>query len=240
MSQEELTAQSDPRASEEIEKLRAELREQIHLADIGELAGQVTHKFNNFLNSLLLKIALLETELPEPAAAKFADIKQQAKIMADVIKQVHHFQRRQPSIESLDLNPVIKQTAASIGSESDTVTIQLSLSPQPALVSGSLVDFQRLISFLLRNRIAAAGPANRTLLLRTEVTERVLFSVEDAGSNLPAAALASLFDGDGTDEGGSRLELAACKALVRRNQGRIHAKPAPAGGVTIGMEFPLA
>jgi hypothetical protein len=36
------------------------------------------------------------------------------------------------------------------------------------------------------------------------------------------------------------LELAACKAIVRRNQGRIHAKTTAGGGLLIDMEFPPA
>jgi signal transduction histidine kinase len=227
--------------------LHAQLREQAQLADVGELAGQVTHKFNNFLNSLLLKIALLETELPEPAAAKFADIKQQAKSMAEVIKQVHRCQRRQPFLARiLDLNLLVRQVAESISREaaeaSRTVSLQLVLSSRPALVSGSAVDFQRLCAFLLRNRLAGSASPNRTLILRTEVgTDKVLFTLEDRGLTLAASLLATLFEADAkSPDGGSNLELAACKALVRRHQGRIHARAGDAGGIIVEAEFPLA
>jgi signal transduction histidine kinase len=226
---------------EEIDKLRQELKEQRQLADMGELAGPVIHKFNNFLNSLLLKVALLETELSEKVAAKFADTKQDAKKVADIIKQVHEFQRRDPLIEVLDLNALITRIAGSATCGAAGPAIQLELSSKVALISGSPVDIQRLVSFLLRNRMTASAPAGRTLLLRTDVKERVLFSVEDDKCNMPASVVANLFDGEARDAGAVfRLELAACKAIVRRSQGRIHAKSTAGGGLLIDMEFPPA
>jgi signal transduction histidine kinase len=226
---------------EEIERLRAELKEQTPLADMGELAGQVAHKFNNFLNSLLLKIALLETELSEEVAAKFVDTKHDAKKMAEIIKQIHEFQCREPMIELLDLNSLIAKVARSPAWSAAELSIQLQLSSQAALISGSPVDFQRLFFFLLRNRLIASAPAGRTLLLRTDVKEKVLFSMEDDKGNVPASLVANLFDGEARDGGGGfRLELAACKAIVRRNQGRIHAKTTAGGGLQIDMEFPPA
>ncbi len=59
--------------NEELESSKAELAEQTELADMGELAGQVNHKFNNFLNSLLLRLSLLEAELPPSALDNFTD-----------------------------------------------------------------------------------------------------------------------------------------------------------------------
>jgi C4-dicarboxylate-specific signal transduction histidine kinase len=230
---------------DDIGSLRAELKEQCQLADIGELAGQVTHKFNNFLNSLLLKIALLEAELPEPAVAKFADVKQQAKSMAEVIKQVHQFQRR-PSIQPVDLNPLVKQAADCIGQDTTLEpgtrsSIQVDLSSQPAQVLGSRVDLQRLLNFLLRNRLMVAAPPDRTVRLRTKVVDQVHFCLEDSAPNMPLSALGNLFDGDvKNQEGGQRLELTACKAIVRRNQGRIRAQALEGGGLLIEATFPLA
>jgi signal transduction histidine kinase len=235
-----------PAQKEEIDRLRTELREQTQLADMGELAGQVTHKFNNFLNSLLLKVALLEAELSEHVAAKFADTKHDAKKMAEIIKQVHEFQRREPLIEVLDLNALIRKIAGSVAWSAAGLSIQLELSSGAPLISGSPVDFQRLVSFLLRNRLIASArdastPAGRTLLLRTDVKEKVLFSLEDDKCSVSSSLLANLFDGEARDAGGEfRLELAACKAIVRRNQGRIHAKTTAGGGLLIDMEFPLA
>jgi C4-dicarboxylate-specific signal transduction histidine kinase len=230
--------------ADEIKTLRAELTEQTRLADTGELAGQVTHKFNNFLNSLLLKIALLETETPE-LAPKFADLKQQAQGMAEVIKQVHQFQRRQAACaERHDLNGLIRQVAEGLTADAAaaSLTIQLALSPASAFVSGAAVDLRRLFSFLLRSRLGISRSAPGALVLRTQVgPEKVLVSLEDTRSLPPGVPVASLFDVDAKGvEGGHRLELGACKALVRRYEGRIQSKAADAGGLMIEAEFPLA
>ena len=232
-------------ALEEVsKKLRAELKEQTQLADIGELAGQVTHKFNNFLNSLLLKIALLESELPELAAAKFADVKQQAHHMAEVIKQVHQFRRRQPGLaKSVDLNLLLKKIADSMTQEaSGGMSIQLALSSGPALVVISPIDFERLCSFLVRNRLSESGSPGGTLILRTAAGNgKVRFSLEDTRPIVPASLLANFFDSDVKGlERANKLELAACKALARRYQGRIQATHTADGGLLIEADFPQA
>src|SRR5262249_37953129 len=182
----------------------------------------------------------------ESAGPKFADIKQQAKAMAEVIKQVHEFQRRQPTIQPVDLNPLVKQAVDTViqntsGEAGTRTSIQLDLSAHPAQVSGSRVDLQVLLGFLLGNRLTASGPENRTVHLRTKVTDVVLFAMEDSLSNLPASALTCLFDGDVKGlEMGHRLELTACKAIVRRNQGRIRAHASERGGLIIEAMFPRA
>jgi C4-dicarboxylate-specific signal transduction histidine kinase len=231
-------------AQEEVnKKVRAELKEQTQLADIGELAGQVTHKFNNFLNSLLLKIALLESELPELIAAKFADVKQQAHHMAEVIKQVHQFRRRQPGAKPVDLNLLLKKIADSMTQEaSGAMSIQLALSSESALVVISPIDFERLCSFLVRNRLSESGSPGGTLILRTAAgKEKVRFSLEDTRPIVPASLLANFFDADAKGlEGANKLELAACKALARRYQGRIQATHTAGGGLLIDADFPKA
>ena len=227
--------------------MSGELAEQTELADVGELAGQVTHKFNNFLNSLLLRIALLDTELPELAATKFADVRHQAKQMADLIRQVHQFRRRQePHAQTTDLNPLVERVAAGVSAErassggARAIVIEVVLSSQPALVAGSAVDYQRLCSFLLRNRLSAAGVASGALIFRTTVgQEKVQLTLEDTCSTLPASQITSLFDPDTKAmESAHKLELAACKAMVRRAQGRVAARPRENGGLIIEVEFP--
>jgi C4-dicarboxylate-specific signal transduction histidine kinase len=235
-------------AEEEIARLSAELVEQKELADVGELAGQVNHKFNNFLNSLLLRLALLEAEAPEAAAGKFVDIRLQAKQIAELIRQVHQFRRLPTTAAPIhDLNRLVERvvtaatdTAAPAVSARPSA-IRLKLSPREAFVAGSAVDYQRLCSFLLRHRLTAPGSASRGLTVRTAVNQdKVLLTIEDNKANMTATQIADLFEPDTkAAEGTAHLVLAACKAIMRRLQGRICATPKGDNGLIIEAEFPL-
>ena len=234
-------------SDKEIEKLKAELKEQIELADIGELAGTIAHKFNNFLNSLLLKIALVEPQLPEPIAAKFAEIRQQAKSVAEVIKQVHQFRSRPvPAPGTIDFNSLVAEVTQSLRPSTNgndaALRLEVELSTQPATVAGSAMDYKRMCAFLLRNRLGAPSTGNGTLHVRTEVVAgKVIFSIADSRTNVDPALVTGIFEMDGKASGESnKLELAACKSLVRRFQGRIQAQPRAEGGLVFSVELPLA
>src|SRR5437016_12762410 len=81
-----------------------ELAEVEWLADLGEVVGPVTHEFNNFLNTLLLQIAVLEMSAPDAAKADLQAVKRQAKQVAGVIKQLQRYRRRAGKAAPADLN----------------------------------------------------------------------------------------------------------------------------------------
>lgn len=226
------------------EWLSAALAEQTELADIGELAGQISHEFNNFLNSLLLRISLLETERSDHVAAELADIRRQARHLADLIRQVQQ-SRREPAAQArtIDWHRSLKR-AVDLATEQfsgQKSGIQLELSSRPLAVAGRAMDHQRLCSFLLRHRLIEPGAAARIVTVRTKVADdKAMLTIEDPRTKLTAAQIANLFEPDANEADNlRRLLLAACRAIVRRLQGRIGAKPLAQSGLVIEAEFPL-
>jgi signal transduction histidine kinase len=119
--------------------------------------------------------------------------------------------------------------------------VQAALAPDLPPVSGTPVALGRLVRMLVENAVTvtplSAGPVH----LRTErAGDQVRLSVADNGPPVPAEALPRLFEPFVvTREGQSGLELAICKAQVRRLLGSLEAVSRPEGGVTFITELPV-
>jgi signal transduction histidine kinase len=226
-------------ALEEQGALRQELAASRALADIGEVAAPVAHEFNNFLNALLLHVAVLELKMPPEQRQGLADIRQQGKGMAALIQQWQNYRRR-PSGDgrTADLNEAVRGAAQALDApRSERVCLELAPGALP--VAGTAADLQRLCAFLLRNAVAV-NPPGATITVQTgKERDKVLLRVQDGGPSLAPELLAELFDPHPVRRAGtSGLELAACKAIVRRLQGRISAENTGDCGVTVTVELP--
>jgi C4-dicarboxylate-specific signal transduction histidine kinase len=248
----------------ECEQLRATLAEQVWLANLGVLASPVTHEFNNFLNVLLLQIAVLEHDLPEKRRGEFRSIRQQGKIVAELIRQWQQYRSRQPApLEPLDLNQLVGETVEALcreepgfgeaplrmlppgaeGPPGDGVWVQLVLGADVPPVLGTRPDLERLVRFLVGNGAAAVTSLRGLVVLTTTAAdERVRLRVEDSGPAVAPELLPQLFEPLVTArEGPNRLELAACKTIAhRRLQGAIEAANRPEGGVAVEVALRTA
>ncbi len=232
--------------------------EQTWLANLGTLASPITHEFNNFLNVLLLQIAVLEHELPDRRRGEFAVIRQQGKQVAELVRQWQQYRsRQQPESQPLDVNRAVREAAermcdeepgfgeprlvlAAPGGEAaqgDGVRVRLELADGLPPVFGTLPDLQRLIRFLIGNAAAAIPSGRGVVTVRTGLGDeaKVWLRVEDTGPPAAAELLPQLFEPlTRVREGPNRLELAAAKTLAqRRLQGGIVAENAPGGGVAV-------
>jgi signal transduction histidine kinase len=241
--------------------LQEELALQTGLAQVGELAGPVAHEFNNFLNTILLQVAVLELDAPERLRAEFAQIRRQGNEVTAVVKQLQQYRRkRQPVPQPLDLNRLVRETVATLVRPSAELLREPLLRPAPAPpegegsapppgvpvslelaadlppVTGSRPDLQRLLTFLLSNA-AAVSPA---VTVRTERADGwALLHVEDRGPAVDPGLLPRFFEpGPAVRPGTNSLELAACKTLVRRLQGKIQGENRPDGGLAVRVELP--
>jgi signal transduction histidine kinase len=213
------------------------------LADLGEMARPLMHHFNNFLNVLLLDIAVLEKEVPENLHAELAEIRGQAGVVATLVRSFQQYGRRpEPTLGPVDLNALINATtelvragASPLGPSSpDRVPIDLQLAPNLPLVLGNVPDLKRLVSFLLFAATGATLPDGTVTVITEATSDRVRLRVEDAGPSVAPEVVSGLFDSERSGHSARRsLQLAACEALVRRLQGEIRAENRPAGGVAV-------
>jgi signal transduction histidine kinase len=216
--------------------------EQEWLADLGELTWPVVHEVSNFLNSILLHLAVLDHEAPENMRAEFAEIRRQGLELSAMMRLLQDYQStRQPVPEVVDLNGVIKQAVQELR-DAGGPRLALNLTSVQLAVVGSPSDLRRLCAFLVRNAIAAAHVNRGSVTIRTErALDRALLWVEDTGPAVPPAKLAQLFEPHLISRAGmNSLELAACQSLVRRFQGSIRAETDSEVGLRTGVSLPLA
>src|SRR5437870_4622744 len=105
----QLAARLDAETQERrLQALQKELEGQSFLASTGELASPLAHEFNNFLNVVLLHVALLEAELPEKLRSELTELRRQAASMTSAVKQFQQYRRRRQSIqEPVEINQLV-------------------------------------------------------------------------------------------------------------------------------------
>jgi len=211
------------------------------LAYLGELAGPVAHEFNNFLNVLLLHIAILEQEVPPALRPELEQITRQGKDVAGVIRQWQLYRRdRQATPHPIHWEQVLRRVVEEV--IAGGATVRLHLSPEVPPILAAAHDLERLSRLLLGNAVAAAGPDGDPVHVYTgTAASNVLLTVRDAGPPIPLDALTEVFELTGpVREGTNRLELAACRSLARRLQGSVRAENLSQGGVAMIVSLPAA
>src|SRR5438552_7438636 len=80
-----------------------------YAALIGELARPMVHEVNNFLNTILLQVALLETAAPDAIRTDLALLRKESKNVAQIIQDWHRWNRPQPlKPQLLDINEIVR------------------------------------------------------------------------------------------------------------------------------------
>lgn len=221
-----------------LEVLEQELRGQTAKADIGEVAAPVAHELNNWLNALLLHVAVLEQEVPAGCRAELNQVRRQSKQLASLIKEWQQYRQAQHAgAATLRLNELVREAvSAPSASEGSKLILKQGL---PHL-HVSPVDVKRLLRFLL-NQMRPLIPGGKCLTLRTDATPgHVVLRLElDGPSNL-VKKLADKLDLAADQEERDRLEMAACDTLVRRMQGKLRVEKGQESGVAVVVELPAA
>src|SRR5262249_28231911 len=98
--------------------LEAQVRELAWSANLGALASPITHELNNFLNVVLLQVAVLEQDLPAKRPGGLTGIRQQGKAVAELVRQWQQYRfRQQSTLQPVDLNEVVRRVAEALTRE---------------------------------------------------------------------------------------------------------------------------
>jgi signal transduction histidine kinase len=237
------------------------MAEQAELANLAALASPVTHEFNNFLNTVLLQLMVLSTQVPEQFRADLKTICQQGRAVATLVRQwQQHRAQHRAGPRRLDVNALVREVVEQLaqttaeratplylaedGEPPDAppngIAVRLSLADGLPPVEGNPLDLRLAMRFLVTNAAATITARPGSVLVSTRAEgHAVELSVEDTGPPVPPALLARMFEPSAeTREGASSLELAACEALVqRRLRGEIQAENSPAGGALVRVRL---
>src|SRR5262245_52658246 len=125
---------------------REELDEETRIADIGELAGPVAHESNNFLNVVLLQVALMEPDVSEAVRGQLQVIRRQGAEFKALVQEFHARRHRLlPTPRAVDLNALLRHALAQLSPAPAELVLNLSADLPP--VYASPTDVKRLVNF---------------------------------------------------------------------------------------------
>jgi signal transduction histidine kinase len=216
-----------------VQMLQQEVQSQTGKADVGEVAAPLAHELNNWLNALLLHVAVLEQEVPESCRSELSHVRRQSKQLAALIKEWQQYRQAQhTALEPIDVNQIIRETA--------NEPVKLALASQLPKPLGSPVDLKRLLRFLL-NQTLPLVPAGKALTVRTDMAgSHVVLRFDWDGSAADTELLTSRLDLSAERESRECLEMAACDTLVRRMQGQLRIEKGAKNSSVIVVELPAA
>jgi signal transduction histidine kinase len=164
-----------------------------------------------------------------------------------VIAQVRAlFSKKEPAIETVDLNEVTREVMALSLSDlqRNRVVLQSELAEDLPAISGDRIQLQQVILNLLRNASDAMVDVHdrpRQLLLRTEREDgdRVRVSVRDAGVGVDPQNVDKLLDAFYTTKtDGMGIGLSISRSIIERHHGRLWAEANDGPGATFAFSIP--
>jgi signal transduction histidine kinase len=209
----------------------AGLDEHFWPAVLGELAGPLGHEFNNFLNNVLLEIAILDSRVPESTRRHLATLRNYASRVTDLVRRFQDFPvPRSTDGHPVGLNPIVRDVTAFWERAYDNSRFHLELADDLPPVLAPAADLQRLI-FLMLKDAAERSAGQESIFVRSRHADKAVhLSLENLGAP---------FASDLAFEPRS-LELTACKLIVGRLDGALHCLPSSDGKARLLIELPSA
>lgn len=240
------------------------LRQQQKMTAIGELAGGVSHDFNNILTAILGYVALCMNSVEEESKV-YGYLKEVVKAgdrAAKLVRQILTFSRQEEhEFISLELQPIIEDSLSMVQTTMrGNITVETDIDPDCGAVLGNITQLQQVMVNLFTNAAHALGredPGTLSVTLRqVEVPTSnpsdqmvdmepglyVCVSVADTGCGMPPDVLDRIFEpyfttkkkGEGTGFG-----LSIVHGIVRKHRGLITAESEEGKGTTFNLCFPL-
>jgi len=256
---------TDITAMKQAEKERQELQHRLlqsqKLEAIGQLAGGVSHDFNNILTAILIQVNLLqeETGLSGEVKEALGDVEGEVRRAADLTRQLLLFSRRQQvqrkvfEINSL-LGNLLKMLRRLIGEQ---IQLQFGGAIASLWVEADASMIEQVVTNLVVNaRDAIAKEGN--ISIRTDALtldeqaansrhpdaypgEFITLSVADTGSGMEEATLKRIFEPFFTTKEAGRgtgLGLATVFGILKQHGGWIEVRSRPGQGSVFTVVLP--
>jgi PAS domain S-box-containing protein len=242
------------RLSEEaLGKLRSELAHVSRVATLGALTASIAHEVNQPLSGIITNtstcLRMLGADPPNVDGARETARRtlRDGNRASDVITRLRAlFSKKEPMIESVDLNEATREVIALSLSEfkGNRVILRSELADDLPLVAGDRIQLQQVILNLLRNAADAMSNVEdrpRQLLIRTERDDanRVRLSVKDSGVGFEPQAADRLFQAFyTTKDDGMGIGLSVSRSIIEAHHGRLWATSNDGPGATFSFSIP--
>jgi len=246
----------------EIEK---HLRQQQKMNAIGELAGGVSHDFNNILTAILGYVALCMNSVDEESKT-YGYLKEIVKAgdrATKLVRQILTFSRQEEQeFHSLELQHVIEDSVSMVQTTmKKSILVEKDIDAECGAILGDTTQLQQVMVNLCTNASHALGgkEGSGTLsvsLKPVEINEQkseelavdldpgsyACVTVADTGCGMPPEVLERIFEPYFTTKKkgeGTGFGLSIVHGIVRKHRGIINAVSEEGVGTTFTMYFPL-
>jgi PAS domain S-box-containing protein len=253
---------------ERAEKERLELeRRLLHaqkLESLGVLAGGIAHDFNNLLMAVLgnLDLSLMVLSPASPARSNIEQAVRATHRATDLTRQMLAYSGKGRFVVTpLDLSVLVQENAELFRTVIPrSVSVNMSLNPEPSIVQADPGQMQQIIMNLITNAAEAVGNAPGVITISTGVMECdgvylersrlehrpspgyfAYVEVADNGCGMDENARQRLFDPFFTTKfTGRGLGMSAVLGIVRGHKGAIMVDSERGAGTSIRVLFPVS
>jgi two-component system cell cycle sensor histidine kinase/response regulator CckA len=234
--------------------LERQLSQAQRMDAVGRLACGVAHEFNDMLSVLLGYAALLleDCSPSDPMFMPLSEMQRAGERASDVSRRLLTFSRLSPSeSQALDLNDAVRSAKALLDETVAPCVLALRLTSQACVTQADPSQLEQIIVNLVSNA-RDAMPDGGTITIETGVTHepivasgeserRVILSVRDSGSGIPAEIRSRIFEPFFTTKPqgrGTGLGLSIVYGIVEQCGGVISLETPTGGGTEITISFP--
>lgn len=234
------------RRAGEIERLRAEVAANQHMAAVGRLAASVAHEVRNPLSALRGMVQFLTKEA-EPGSRE-AEYGQVAVSEVDrlnrVVTSLLEYSRPRPLRRvELDLRELIHSVTELLADDPLAKKVTMEVKADEALpsVKADPDQLRQVLLNLVVNALQALNGQGRLAIEAATQDGQATVTVSDNGPGLDLADLDKVFDPFySTRERGTGLGLAIARRIARAHGGELRADNQPGGGARFTLNIPIS
>ena len=229
---------------QENDRLKSQLSQLQHFADIGTISHMIAHEINNLLTPLrsYATFALQnqdDKELSEKALQKTAkNCERVSKIMESMLSLADG--QKQES-ENVQLNSLVDDVFTCLCRDfsKDNIKVQIDVPENLSLMVVPVQIQQALMNLILNARQAMLSRGGTLTIKAVQMNDGVKIEIADTGDGIKSEHLDHIFDSFFTtkkynkiegENSGTGLGLAFCKKIVEEHNGRIWAESLPGSG----------
>ena len=234
--------------------LRAAQHALIHtekMAALGRMSAAIVHEISQPLAAMEASLAatVLSRKLTDPASEKRIDsARGHVRRVQKIIKDLRLFSRKgRPELRPTSIDEAIRSAIELAEPRAQSVPVEIAFRPEgpaPVILAAQLRLEQVFVNLLLNAIDALDGRADPTLVIeRYQAGDRVLATVIDNGSGIPAPLLDRITEPFFTTKAGSEglgLGLAITQTIIEDFGGTLDITSRPDEGTRVAVSFPLA
>jgi PAS domain S-box-containing protein len=242
--------------------LEEQLRQSQKMDAVGQLAGGISHDFNNLLTAIIASAELIARELPDdsPLHGDVETVHDAALRGAQLTGKLLAFGRQQPvEVRAVSLGELVgdfARMARRVVPEDVQVTVTVD-SPDTTIIGDPGALEQILMNLVTNARDAMPGGGTLTLEVRrtqldperaaaygeTDPRDHIVMSVSDTGTGMDAETRRHIFEPFFTTKPAGRgtgLGMAMVYGLTRQHGGHVEVASEPGAGTTVRIVLPAA